>query len=65
MLSSVQEELVKEKSDRGKEKDSFQAEMSQLVNERDEKDKSIKELNEIVSSKDADIIALKNQAEEV
>ena len=65
MLSSVQEELVKEKSDRSREKDSFQAEISQLVKERDEKDKNIKELNGIVSSRDADVIASRNQVEEV
>ena len=65
MLNSVQEELHKEKSDRNNERDSLQSEISQLVKDRDDKDKNIKELNDNLALKETEILELKSRVEEV
>ena len=64
-MSSIQEELAKEKSDRSKESDSFQTKLTELVEESDRKDKNIKELNEELSARNSDIAQLREQADEV
>ena len=63
--ANIQDELAKEKTDRSKEKESFQSQIAELVKEGDEKDKSIKELNDNIASKDGEIIAFRKQVDEV